>query len=162
MKRNFIYLSLVAMMLVCSQAVSAQKNKGAFCCDSVYGIEKMATAMSHKLMLDEKTSSKFIPLYEAYLNELSQCAMCPAQKQLSDAERLQNMEKRYDEQIRRLNIKKSYVAKFSEILTPLQVEKVMYSNCNKPRGCMQKGGKKPTRGKKRPDCPMQQQNCPLK
>lgn len=133
MKRNFIYLSFVAMMLVCSQAVSAQKNKGAFCCDSVCGVEKMATAMSHRLMLDEKTSSKFIPLYEAYLNELSQCTMCPAQKQLSDAERLQNMEKRYDEQIRRLNIKKSYVAKFSEILTPLQVEKVMSHGCNKKK-----------------------------
>ena len=162
MKRNLIYLSFLALMLVYGQSVTAQRKCCVVRCDSVQNIEKRAMAMSRKLMLDEKTSAKFMPLYTAYLTELSQCQPCQPQKYTTDEQCLQNIEQRYDEQIKRLNIKKSYVAKFADILTPLQVQKVMSPNCRKAKGCMPKGVKKPMRGMQRPDCPLQQQNCPLK
>lgn len=162
MKRNLIYLSFLALMLVYGQSVTAQRKCCVVRCDSVQNIENRAMAMSRKLMLDEKTSAKFMPLYTAYLTELSQCQPCQPQKYTTDEKCLQNIEQRYDEQIKRLNIKKSYVAKFADILTPLQVQKVMSPNCRKAKGCMPKGVKKPMRGMQRPDCPLQQQNCPLK
>lgn len=126
MKRNLIYLSLVAIMLVYGQFATAQRNCVNVSCDTVRNLEKRALIMSNKLMLDEKNSEKFIPLYSAYLNELASCSVkCDVKKNLTDDERLELLEDRLDAQVKCANVKKEYISRFSEILTPRQVEKVL-------------------------------------
>lgn len=132
MRRNLIYLSIIAVMLVYGQLATAQRNCAYLCCDTAKNVEKRALMMSHKLMLDEKTSARFIPVYTAYLNDLATCsAKCNIKKDLTDEERLKLLEDRLDAQVKRANVKKEYLSKFSEILTPRQVEKVLSSGIYK-------------------------------
>lgn len=147
MKRNLIYLSLIVIMLACGQAVTAQKNCTDVCCDSVAVIEKRAKVMSKKLMLDDKTAAKFIPLYESYMNELAQCRKQKDKCAATDAERLDNLENRFATEAQRAEIKKRYVSEFAKILTPMQVEKVLLKN-----------GKMKGQGRKAPECD-KKKNC---
>ena len=134
MKRNLIYLSLILVMLFYGQFVTAQRNCVNVCCDSVQNFEKRAFIMSHKLMLDEKNSTVFIPLYTAYLKDLAGCSVkCNIKKDMTDSERLTQLKARLDAQVKYANVKKEYIDKFSKILTPRQVEKVILSKGYKIR-----------------------------
>lgn len=153
MKRNLIYLSLIVFMLAFGQVATAQRKCSDVCCDTMTKMDKRAEAMSKKLMLDDKTAAKFIPLYEQYMSELAQCRKQKSECAVTDAERLSNLESMFASEAERADIKKKYVSEFAKILTPMQVEKVLLKNgkmkgaerrmskCGKKMDCRQADGK---------------------
>lgn len=126
MKTKMFVLALMAFVI--SFAVNAQEKKEKLTPEQ--RVEMRAKKLSKDLMLDEKTSAKFMTLYKEYVAALK--ATHPVKNgkkdELTDAQRIERLQKMYDMQAKIANINKDYVGKFSKILTAPQVEKVMKQN----------------------------------
>lgn len=123
MRKNLFVLALLAFVL--SFAVSAQEQKGKFTPEQ--RVEFRAKKLSKELLLDEKTSAKFVTLYKEYVAALKAVHPAKSEKkgELTDAQRIERLQKRYETQAKIANVNKEYVGKFSKILTAPQLEKVM-------------------------------------
>ena len=127
---------MVAVMFVLATgtAVSAQDFKPGM--QKQITSEQRAKMMASRLMLDDKTSAEFVPLYEEYVNKLSECR--PERRQrgegqgLSDKEIDEQLKARFDRQEKRLYIQREYYDKFKEVLTIRQV-KQLYDQPNLAR-----------------------------
>lgn len=90
--------------------------------------EQMAKRMAGKLMLDDETSAKFIPLYEDYMQKLSECRVPKKEKgsqaAQSDKDIDENIKARFSAQEKRLDVQKSYYDKFKKVLTMRQVQQL--------------------------------------
>ena len=90
--------------------------------------EQMAKRMAGKLMLDDETSAKFIPLYEEYMQKLAECRIpgkkMGSQAAQSDKDIDENIKARFSAQERRLDVQKSYYDKFKKVLTMRQVQQL--------------------------------------
>ncbi|EGG53657.1 conserved domain protein [Paraprevotella xylaniphila YIT 11841] len=89
---------------------------------------QMAKRMAGKLMLDDETSAKFIPLYEEYMQKLAECRIpgkkMGSQAAQSDKDIDENIKARFSAQERRLDVQKSYYDKFKKVLTMRQVQQL--------------------------------------
>lgn len=124
MKVKLIYLALLAFVF--SFTVNAQQQQKSELTPE-QKIELRAQRISNKLMLDEKTSSKFVPLYKEYVSALKAALPEKSERkgELTDAQRIERLQKRYEAEAKVADVKKKYVAEFAKILTPRQVEKLM-------------------------------------
>ena len=106
-------------------------------------IQRQANRMSDELMLDDKTSAKFVDIYQRYLTEMKDCreeyrkTMVPqddSQKKseygkrprtdLTDAEIEARIENRFAHNRKMLDIREKYYKELKEILTPRQLQKI--------------------------------------
>lgn len=105
-------------------------------------IQSQANRMSDELMLDDKTSAKFIDIYQQYLTEMKDCckehrkamaSSCPQKKSecakgekpnLTDAEIEARIESRFAHSRKMLDIREKYYKEFKKILTPRQLQKI--------------------------------------
>ena len=123
-------------------------------------IELQAKRMEQRLMLDENTSAKFIPLYKEYLQALQSCRQTPqkdGQKgELTDAQIKENLKKRLETQRAVVETKEKYLDKFSEILTARQLAEVFKAGHRRPMPFARNNKFRPGR----PDaCPGQFMHC---
>lgn len=105
--------------------------------------EKIAKGMAERLMLDDETSTKFVALYEEYLEALSDCCgekdedKSEAQKEpkteLTDSEIDEQMTARFEAQEKMLDVQKEYYEKFKKVLTMRQVKQLY----DRPNGMRQ-------------------------
>lgn len=123
MRKNLFVLVLLAFVL--SFAANAQEQKGKITPEQ--RVEFRAKKLSKELLLDEKTSAKFVTLYKEYVAALKATHpdMNKQKGEPTDAQRIERLQKRYETQAKIANVNKEYVGKFSKILTAPQVEKFM-------------------------------------
>lgn len=131
--------------------------------------ELIAKRKAAQLMLDDAAMTKFMPLYQEYLEALKENRGTKESRQnkaqLTDEEMDKMMQDRFERQQKNLDIQKKYYDKFKKILTMRQV-RMLYQN-GPVAG--QRAGKKamgPCGRKGHPapgECPMpcQQGECPL-
>lgn len=124
MNKKLFLLALLAFMF--SFAVSAQGQQKSKLTPE-QRVEFRAKKLSKELLLDEKTSAKFVTLYKEYVAALKAAHPAKPEKkgEPTDAQRIERLQKRYETQAKIANVNKEYVGKFSKILTAPQVEKVM-------------------------------------
>ena len=123
MRKNLFVLVLLAFVL--SFAANAQEQKGKITPEQ--RVEFRAKKLSKELLLDEKTSAKFVTLYKEDVAALKATHpdMNKQKGEPTDAQRIERLQKRYETQAKIANVNKEYVGKFSKILTAPQVEKFM-------------------------------------
>ena len=126
MRKNLFVFALLAFVF--SFAVNGQEQKRKITPEQ--RIEFRAKRLSKELLLDEKTSAKFVTLYKEYVAALKAAHPAKPEKkgEPTDAQRIERLQKRYEAQAKIANVNKEYVGKFSKILTAPQVEKVMSAN----------------------------------
>lgn len=126
MRKNLFVFALLAFVF--SFAVNGQEQKREITPEQ--RIEFRAKRLSKELLLDEKTSAKFVTLYKEYVTALKAAHPAKPEKkgEPTDAQRIERLQKRYEAQAKIANVNKEYVGKFSKILTAPQVEKVMNAN----------------------------------
>lgn len=96
-----------------------------------------ARRMADKLMLDDRTSEKFMTLYESYLKELKDAGDRNAEagtkpEAMTDAQISKQIEQGFEVQQKKLDIRKKYYKKFSSILTPKQTYELFHkTNMNR-------------------------------
>lgn len=91
-----------------------------------------AQRIADQLMLDDKTTAKFIPLYEAYQKELKEAGKKENKRirpqQMTDAQINEQIKEDFEQQQKRLDIQKKYYKKFSNVLTPKQTYELLHRN----------------------------------
>lgn len=138
-------------------------------------IENKANVLSNKMMLDDATKAKFVPMYKEYLKELND--VCPKKDitkktctELTEKEISERLEKRFDTKQKRLDIEKKYYKKFKTVLNARQLQQIFCKNlkgkhaCNKPAMHMNRGSKalkpgQPRMGQCQGTCPGDKTNC---
>lgn len=173
MKRTFLVL-FAALTLGSTLTVQARDKKTDG--DSKERLTKQATRMASELKLDDKTQAWFIPLYAEYqdtLRSLRRPVEMRAQSkkgkackqgqapdvkgetpqaklgrlQFTDAEALQRIEENFSRTEREVALKRVYMARFQEKLTPQQLFVIFCRSSmqqrpqkGRPQGGMQGGG----------------------
>lgn len=127
-------------------------------------IEFQTKRMEQRLMLDEKTSAKFVPLYKEYLQALQSCCQKPQKgeqkNEQTDQQIKEGLKKQLESQRAVIETKEKYLDKFSDILTARQLAEVFKAG---PRRTMpfMPNNQRPRKGEPRPGqfmpCPGQ---CP--
>ena len=116
----------VCFALLAGSTLSAQESRNAPRMRTNPG--QMAKRMAGKLMLDDETSAKFIPLYEEYMQKLAECRMPKKEKggqaAQSDKDIDENIKARFSVQEKRLDVQKNYYDKFKKVLTMRQVQQL--------------------------------------
>lgn len=152
MKMKFIYFVLSIFMFSFAMNMSAQEKTKKESLTPEQRIEIRAKRLSEKLMLDEATSAKFVPLYTSYMSELQDVRNSRKEAkrgEMSDAQIVEKLKSRFSDEATIAEIKESYVSKFSKILTARQLEKVFSYKGDKTRFDNRKPqGKKAFDGKK--------------
>ena len=97
-------------------------------------IEEQVIHMQKKLMLDDKTASKFAPLYKEYLENM-ECCMLNRDEQrepntmLTDEQIDQQITDRFAARRKMLDTQEKYYQQFKKILTMRQLEKLFDTPC---------------------------------
>lgn len=134
MKKIIMTLAIACMAVMPSMA---QNNKVArLQLTPEQKTEQKANALSDRMMLDDATKAKFVPMYKEYLNELNNA--CPKNmdmkkpcSELTEKEISERIEKRFDMKQKRLDIEKKYYKKFKNVLNARQLQQIF---CNKEKG----------------------------
>lgn len=102
-------------------------------------MERQTNQMVRKLMLDDATTAKFVPVYQDYLKELRECksrkysvkqeskktGIKPDRKPiLTDAEVEGMIVERFAQSRKLLDVREKYYNEFKEILSPKQIVKI--------------------------------------
>ncbi len=141
MKTRLFFLAAAFVTVI---TANAQKNDNARQMRERPSAEQMteqrAKKMSETLLLDDKTSEKFIPLYKQYLTELQ--AVRPerrmkrdgnnpkeAKQEMTEEQIAERIKESFANERKALDIKEKYYKDFSKILNQKQIEK-MYRNAN--------------------------------
>ncbi len=141
MKTRLFFLAAAFVTVI---TANAQKNDNARQMRERPSAEQMtelrAKKMSETLLLDDKTSEKFIPLYKQYFTELQ--AVRPerrmkrdgnnpkeAKQEMTEEQIAERIKESFANERKALDIKEKYYKDFSKILNQKQIEK-MYRNAN--------------------------------
>lgn len=134
MKRMIRIMLTAVMMVVFSTTVSAQENNGQQPSKKQrMSREQMAMMqakhIARQLALDDATSQKFIETYGAYQKEV--WALRPQGKQhgkkkadMTDAEVEKAIKDQFDHSQKILTLRQDYYKKYSNFLTPKQIQRV--------------------------------------
>lgn len=145
MKTKFIYVLLAFLMVGSQFTLSAQNQsstdkKHHFTPEQL--MQKQANQMIRTLMLDDATAAKFAPVYENYLKELRDCRMMNRKPRptgqeagnngakqksspvLTDAEVERQIEGRFAQSRKILDVREKYYKEFRKILSPKQIMKI--------------------------------------
>ncbi len=131
MKKIFMTLAIACMAIMPSMAQNNKVEKKQLTPEERF--ERKANALSDKMMLDDATKAKFVPMYQEYLKELKE--VCPNKEvakkpcsELTEKEISERMEKCFDAKQKRLDIEKKYYKKFKTILNARQLQQVFCKN----------------------------------
>lgn len=124
-------------------------------------IERQAENLSRRMLLDDATKAKFVPLYQEYMKEMQ--SVCPLQNnaqkktkaELTDKELEERMEQCFDARQKRLDVEKKYYKKFKSVLNIRQLDQV-FRHCGYA-GRPAAMGKKAVPGARK----MNKQICPM-
>lgn len=90
--------------------------------------EQVAKRTAERLMLDDETSAKFIPLYQEYMQKLAECRVPKkdgnGKNDESDEAIDSRIQAHFSAQEKRLEVQKDYYEKFKGVLTMRQVEQI--------------------------------------
>jgi len=129
--KNIVRIALCAiMMAMCTTAVMAQSNNRSNSQQRISREElaqKQAEYISRQLALEDAVSQQFIATYVDYQKEV--WALGPRvshnrQQQMTDAEAEQAIKQRMERSHKILDLRKKYYGKYSQFLTPKQIERV--------------------------------------
>ena len=134
MKTRLFFLAAAFVTVI---TANAQKNDNARQMRERPSAEQMteqrAKKMSETLLLDDKTSEKFIPLYKQYLTErrMKRDGNNPkeAKQEMTEEQIAERIKESFANERKALDIKEKYYKDFSKILNQKQIEK-MYRNAN--------------------------------
>ncbi len=160
MKKIFI---IAALVLVCGNMLFAQEKKQKMSPEQRR--EMFVYKMQQKLMLDDATAAKFVPLYKEYLQAMAECRpACGKCENPSDEQIKEKIAKRLDAREKAIDVEKKYFKKFSAILNGRQLQEIFCFDKKESfkkgagrsfgkgtKGSWEKGGKcgrKPAFGKK--------------
>ncbi len=139
MKTKLFFLAAAFVTVI---TANAQKNDNARQMRERPSAEQMAEQrakkMSETLLLDDKTSAKFIPLYKQYIAELQ--SVRPERRkmvrdgndtkpELTEEQIAERIKESFANERKAIDIKEKYYKDFSKILNQKQIEK-MYRNAN--------------------------------
>ncbi len=142
MKTTYLFYAFMMSALVYSTSIFAQEptpERAKKQPTPEQRIEWQVERMSKQLLLDDETTAQFVPVYKEYLEALAQCRPAapdrkqPREKELSDEERDQRMQTRFECQKKRLEVQETYYKKFKAFLTMRQVEKIFNAKPQAPR-----------------------------
>lgn len=128
MKKLNVFVTM--LLLVVGGTVFAQEKQVKKCAKYTpeQRMEMKIKHLQNVLCLDDKTTSKFAPLYKEYIQELRSCGAKPEAKQKkadrTDEQILQDMKNRFAAQQKMLDTKEKYFNKFQKILNARQLEKL--------------------------------------
>lgn len=119
--------AIVCMAIVPSTAQNNNAGKKQFTPEQ--RMERKANALSDKMMLDDATKAKFVPMYQDYLKELKETSPAKADikkpcSELTEKEINERIEKRFDTKQKRLDIEKKYYKKFKTVLNARQLQQI--------------------------------------
>ena len=129
--KNIVRIALCAiMMAMCTTAVMAQSNNRSNSQQRISREElaqKQAEYISRQLALEDAVSQQFIATYVDYQKEV--WALGPRvshnrQQQMTDAEAEQAIKQRMERSQKILDLREKYYGKYSQFLTPKQIERV--------------------------------------
>lgn len=110
-KLLLILLSTIMAFTVCSRRPSVKINP-----------ELKARSMAEKLMLDDKMSSEFVPLYIEYMNAVMLCRTHSDRTELhTDDEIAGYMNNQFASRQKRLEVERIFYKRFCKLLTMRQV-----------------------------------------
>ena len=113
--------------------------------------EMQAKRMAGRLMLDDETSAKFIPLYQEYMQKLAECRVRQKPEdpkgEMSEAAIDEQIQARFAAQGKRLEVQKDYYEKFKKVLTMRQVKQI-YDRPNAAHN-MRMQGQRPNQPRRR-------------
>jgi hypothetical protein len=132
--KKYVFLVMTAVLLIGNQLSADAQNVQGTKVKQHLSIEqiqqKQCNQMVQNLMLDDNTAAKFTPLYLQYLNDMMQCRKMNYKKRTSngtansvmtDAEVEKNIENRFAQSRKILEIRENYYNKFRKILSPKQI-----------------------------------------
>lgn len=123
MKRFMLTAMMVLAMCTGMSAQEARQGKGMKTTP-----EMKAKRMAEKLMLDDATTAKFVPLYQEYMKALGECRTprmkADTAKTVTDKELDAQMKLRFENRQKQLDVQKDYYDKFKKIMTVRQVQKL--------------------------------------
>ena len=129
MKTTRIFLSMVAAAIISCGTLSAQNAQTRTERRNMNPeelMEKRIQRLESQMSLDDATAAKFAPVYKEYMKELKAChpsrSECKRRGEMTDADRTQCIEKRFDCRERMLDVQKKYYKKFKGFLNARQLE----------------------------------------
>lgn len=138
------FLMILAFVAMIGSATYAQDKKQPLTPEQK--IEKRVGMMQKKLMLDDATAAKFAPIYKEYLQaKIAARPTCKREKNPTDAQIKENMEKCFDAQQKSLDVEKKYFKKLSSVLSGRQLQ-VVFGKGDK-KAAFEKGSKRAFKGK---------------
>lgn len=137
MKKNILYTLFICAAFTIHLQINAQASHTKVQRMPVeQRIENQADFVTKSLMLNDDINKKFKPIYIAYLKELQGCMhslrLKPSAKngttrkrsEMTDEQIEKDIQRRFDESRRILDIREKYYKEFRKVLTPRQVLKV--------------------------------------
>lgn len=126
--KNIVRIALCAiMMAMCTTAVMAQSNISQQHISREELAQRQAEYISRQLALEDAVSQQFVATYVDYQKEV--WALGPRlhrdrQQQMTDAEAEQAIKQRMERSQKILDLREKYYGKYSQFLTPKQIERV--------------------------------------
>ena len=115
---------MLALMVVVTSFANAQEKKEETP-QPDKKIEAKVKRMTERFMLDDATEAKFVPLYQAYLEEKAACRPeFVSGEELTDAQLKANMEAMIAVREKALDIDKKYYKKLSKLLNAKQLDMI--------------------------------------
>ena len=144
MKTRKLFLSALLLSVIsCGQllAQSPRTSNKTVCetqCTPEQKIDMVVKHVQSSLVLDDATAAQFAPLYKEYLLAMKDCCAtnCPIKKgqALTDQEIKDLLNQQFDNQQKRLDLKKKYYKQFEKILNARQLQKLYMGRYNHHRG----------------------------
>ena len=148
MKTTRIFLSMMAAAIISCGSLSAQTAQATTKRKDINPeelMEKRIQRLETQMALDDATSAKFAPIYKEYMKEMRACRTnrteCKRGADMTDAQRTQCMENRFDCREKMLDVQKKYYNKFKGILNARQLECLFNKSAagHRHANCDQKG-----------------------
>jgi hypothetical protein len=134
--KKYLFVLVAAAMFVAdqvntyAQTVSTQGKRPHLTEQQI--IDRRTDQMVKVLMLDDATTTKFIPVYSQYLKDKMACSKMmrgekqnhKAQEIMTDAQLDEMMKARFAQSSKMLSIREDYYARFRRFLSPRQIMKI--------------------------------------
>lgn len=126
--KNIVRIALSAIMMVmCTTAVMAQSNISQQHISREELAQRQAEYISRQLALEDAVSQQFVATYVDYQKEVWALGLRlhrDRQQQMTDAEAEQAIKQRMERSQKILDLREKYYGKYSQFLTPKQIERV--------------------------------------
>ncbi len=131
MKRMMIALALASMTLLPAAAQQNEKGDRQRPAPTETS-EGKAESMASRLMLDDDTKAKFVPIYREYLGELAAIDSTTARPakgaETTDEQLLESIEQNFDKRQKQLDTERKYYKQLKSVLNARQLRQIFGRN----------------------------------